>query len=190
MWKRSVPAYVLPPSRASARAPYSRVVERSGRYAAPIRAVDGTRADNPAIRDAAQIVARAAADEAAADQAREEYRTRAMPALEPDAGIAPLLGPDEHVLAVRRCAMFDRRQPRPGSDAPAELAGDLYVTSRRLVLVGRLTLAIELAEIEDAVLSGERLLLVMRDGRGASLDVARPRLLRVEIATARALARS
>jgi hypothetical protein len=58
------------------------------------------------------------------------------------------------------------------------------------VLVGRLTVAIDLDEIEDAVVSGERILLVMGDGRGATLDVARPRLLRVEIATARAFARS
>lgn len=170
--------------------PYSRAVERSRRHAAPSRAPGDTRADNPAIRDAAEIVARAAADEAAADQAREAYRARAMPALEPDPRIAPLLGPDEYVLAVRRSAMLDRRQAPPRSEGPAELAGDLYVTSLRLVLVGRLTLWFDLAEIEDAVLSGERLLLVMSGGRGASLDVAQPRLLRVEIATARAFARS
>jgi hypothetical protein len=112
-----------------------------------------------------------------------------MPALEPDGRIAPLLDPDEHVVAVRRSAMFDRREPRLSSNAPAELAGDLYVTSLRLVLVGRLTLSFDLEEIEETVLSGERLLLVMSGGRGASLDVAQPRLLRVEIGTARALAK-
>ena len=64
------------------------------------------------------------------------------------------------------------------------------MTSRRIVLLGRLTLAIDLDDIEDAVISGERILLVMGDGQGAALGVAQPRLLRVEIATARAFAKS
>ncbi|MGO9178292.1 MAG: hypothetical protein ACLQBX_10765 [Candidatus Limnocylindrales bacterium] len=143
----------------------------------------------PALRDAAAILARAEADEAAADQARERYRTQAMAALEPDPRIAPLLTSDERVFAVRRSAMLDRRQPLLGSDVASGLAGDLYVTSRRLVLVGRHTLSFDLADIEEAMLSGERLLFVLRHGQGASLDVDRPRLLRVEIAAARAAAR-
>lgn len=158
--------------------------------AAQSSAPDDTQADNPAIRDAAEIVARAAADEAAADWARDVYLTRAMTPMVPDDRIAPLLGPDEQILAVRRSVVLERRRPPPRSSGEASLAGDLYVTSRRLVLLGRLTLAIELDEIEDAVVSGERILLVMGDGRGAALDVDRPRQLRVEIATARAFARS
>ena len=165
-------------------------MERLRRHAAPSRAPGDTGADNPAIRDAAEIVARAAADEAAADRARDDYLTRAMPALVPNDQIAQLLGPDEHVLAVRRSVVLDRRRPPPRASASESLAGDLYVTSRRIVLLGRLTLAIDLDEIEDAVVSGERILLVMGEGRGAALDVARPRQLRVEIATARAFARS
>ena len=62
-------------------------------------------------------------------------------------------------------------------------------TEKHLVLVGRLTLAIDLDEVEDAVVSGERILLIMGNGNGAALDAARPRQLRVEIATARAFAR-
>src|SRR5450759_2112307 len=171
-------------------APYAAVMERLRRQAAPSRAPGDTGADNPAIRDAAEIVSRAAVDEAAADRARDEYLARAMPSLAPDGRIAPLLGPDEHVLAVRRSVVLDRRRPPPRVSGPESLAGDLYVTSRRLVLVGRLTLAIDLDAVEDAVVTGERILLVMGDGRGAALDVARPRQLRVEIATARAFARS
>jgi hypothetical protein len=148
--------------------------------------VDGA----PALRDATEILARADADEAAAGEARERYRRQPMAALEPDARIGPLLAPGEQVVAVRRSAVLNRRQALPGSDAPTGLGGDLYVTSRRLVLVGRLTLSFALADIEEAMLSGERLLLVMRDGQGASLDVGRPRLLRVEIAAARASARA
>jgi hypothetical protein len=143
----------------------------------------------PALRDAAEIVERAAADEAAADEARERYRTGAMPALEADARIAPLLSGNERVLAVRRSVALDRRQPVLGSDLPSGVAGDLYLTSRRLVLAGRVTLSFALAEIEQTMLSGERLLLVLRGGQGLSIDAAQPRLLRVEIAAARAAAR-
>jgi hypothetical protein len=143
----------------------------------------------PALRDAAEILARAQADEAAADEARDRYRMQPMAALEPDARIEPLLCPGERVLAVRRSALLDRRQPVLGSEAPSGLAGDLYLTSRRLVLVGRHTLSIDLDEIEEAMLSGDQFLLVMRGGQGAALGVAQPRLLRVEIAAARASAR-
>ena len=108
----------------------------------------------------------------------------------PDDRIAPLLGPGEHVLSVRQSVALDRRRPPPRRSGPASLAGDLYVTSKRLVLVGRLTVAIDLDEVEDAVVSGERILLSMGNGNGAALDVARPRQFRVEIATARAFARS
>jgi hypothetical protein len=66
------------------------------------------------------------------------------------------------------------------------LGGDLYVTSSRLALVGRTTLTYDLDAIRDAVVSGERLLLTLRDGAGVIVYVAQPRLLRVEIGAARA----
>jgi hypothetical protein len=157
---------------------------KSARGSSDTAGADGA----PALRDATQILARAQADEAAADEARERYRTQPHAKLEPDARIAPLLAAGEHVVAVRRSALLDRREPAVGSDVATGLAGDLYLTSRRLVLVGRLTLSFHLDEIEEAMLSGERLLLVMPGGQGASLDVAQPRLLRVEIAAARVAA--
>jgi hypothetical protein len=165
-------------------------VERAGSHPSRGRAPDGCPEDEPAIRGAAEIVARVEADEAAADEARERYRTQAMPALEPDTRISPLLASDECVVAVRRSAQLDRRQPMPGWDAPPGLAGDLYLTSRRLVLVGRQVLSFDLGEIAEVGVSGERLLLVMCGGKGVSLDVAQPRLLRVEVAAARAFART
>jgi hypothetical protein len=147
--------------------------------------VDGA----PALRDADGILARAAADETAADEAREDYRTQPMAVLAADDRIAPLLRPDEDVLAVRRSAMLERREALASAEGPIGLAGDLYLTSRRLVFVGRRTVSFDLGEIAEAMLAGDRLLLVMRDGQGASLGVAQPRLLRVEIAAARASGR-
>lgn len=147
---------------------------------------DLTTEPGPAVRDAATILARAAEDDTAADEARERYRTERMAELEPDARASALLGPGEHLLAVRHSVMFDRRHAPPDSDLSIGLAGDLYLTTRRLVLVGRATLSFDLDEIDETVLSGDRLLLVMRDGVGVSLGVAWPRLLRVEIAAARA----
>ena len=165
-------------------------MELFGRRKVQVALPHGSPADAPAIRDASAILARAKADEAAANQAREAYRTHPMPTLEPDARIAPLLGRGERVVAVRRSAQLDRRQPIPGWEAPPGIAGDLYLTPRRLVLVGRMTMELSLNEIEEAGLSGERLLLALRDGQSVSLDVEQPRLLRVDIATARALARA
>ena len=118
------------------------------------------------------------------------YRGQPLLALEPDARIAPLLAPDEHVLAVRRSVMLDQYPSRSGSDVPAGVGGDLYLTGRRLVLLGRIALSLDLDELEEVGLSGERLLLVMRDGSSVSLDAAEPRLLRVEIGCARAASRS
>jgi hypothetical protein len=148
-----------------------------------------TAADAPAFRDAAAVLARAEADEAAAGQARERYRVEPLRALEPDARIAPLLAPDEHLLAVRRSVMLDRYPSRSGSDVPRGVGGDLYLTARRLVLLGRIALSFDLGEIKEVGLSGERLLLVLLHGSSVSLDAAQPRLLRVEIGSARAEAR-
>ena len=151
---------------------------------------DPTRSDShPALRDASAILARAEADQVAADDARERHRSEPMPVIEADLQVGPVLGAYEQVLAVRRYAVLDRRQASVGPNLPAAMAGDLYVTTRRLILIGRRTLWFELAEIEDVLLSGERLLLVMREGEGAVLSVTDPRLLRVEIAAARLTAR-
>jgi hypothetical protein len=173
----------------SGRAPYCPRMVRFGREAAPDGRPDRRREANPAVRDAAAILARATVDDAAADEARERYRTQRMAALEPDARIAPLLAVNERVLAMRPGAIFDLCRSTLGPDAPHGVAGDLYVTSRRLVLVGRVSLSFDLRDIEETGLSGERLLLVMRDGSSVSVQTGQPRLLRVEIGTARARAR-
>jgi hypothetical protein len=132
----------------------------------------------------------AMADDLAAREARVRFRGEGMPALEPDERIEPLLDLGERVLAVHRAVQLDRRAPRPGSPGPAGVPGDLYLTSRRLVLIGRPTLSFELAGIEDAVISGPRLLMGLHDGHGVAVGTAQPRLMWTEIAAARASAKA
>ena len=155
--------------------------------AAPLS--DQRESASPALRDAAEIVRRAADDESAATAARARSRTEAPRRLEANERLAALLDRDEWLIAVRTSATLDRREPRPGEPARAGLGGELAVTSRRLIWAGRQVLTFELAEVEEIVLSGDRLLVVMRDGVGVALDVDQPRLLRVHIAAARAAAR-
>jgi len=151
-------------------------------------AAHGASTSSPALRDADAILARAADDEAAALVARDRYRDGSIEPIEPDERIAVLLVPGEEVFAVRRSALLDRREPPPGGGYPAYpgLAGDLYVTSTRLVHLGRLALECDLDAVREAVVSAEHLLVVLCDGTGLILDVDRPRLLRVEITAVRA----
>ncbi len=142
----------------------------------------------PALADADAILARADDDAAAADEARARVRREGLPDLAPDERIAPLLEPGERLVAHHHGALLERRAPAPGARLTPGVAGELYLTTRRLVLVGRLTLWFELPAIEDAVVSGERLLLVLRGGQGIALQVAQPRRLGVELAAARGAA--
>lgn len=170
--------------------PYGQGVERSARKTVGAGPRDETAALDPAVRDASAILARAAADAAAADEARERYRSEPMTPLDPDGRIGPLLAPDELVLAVRRSAVLGGPGSLNGLAPSPALAGDLYVTSRRVVVVGRVTLSLDLAEIEDVGASAERLVLILRDGSSVAVQASQPRLLRVQIAAARAEARA
>ena len=133
--------------------------------------------------------ARVAADEAAASAARDRYRLEPMAPIPPDPWVAAMLASGEVVVATRASAVIERRDPRPAAEASAGIAGALYLTSRRLLVGGRVGLSLDLDEIQEAGLAGERLLLLLRDGLGLTVEAALPRLLRVEIATARAALR-
>jgi hypothetical protein len=133
--------------------------------------------------------ARAADDETLAAEARARFRRQGLVALEPDGAIRPLLGPGECVFGWRREAVLDRRQPST-PDAREGVSGALYLTSDRLVLVGRPVVEIDLECIAEVGIAGERLFLVLADGSSAAIDVDTPRLLRVEISATRAAARS
>jgi hypothetical protein len=190
MTKRYLSTYFHSCTRAG-RARKLRCMDDSGRRGtrpAPGQA-SSPRVGDPAVRDANEILARALADEAMAAEARSRYMVTTMRPLAPDERVARHLRADEVVLAVRRSALIERREPT--SDAqPRGPAGDLYLTSRRLMLLGRVSLSFELSALQEAALAGDRLLLVMTDGSAAALHVDRPRLLRVEIAAARAAVRA
>lgn len=134
--------------------------------------------EGPALRDAAALAERAAADEVAAHEARELYREGLPPAIEPDEEIVGHLTPGESVHALRTRAMLRT----PGGDEALGYGGSLYLTSRRLVHLGQVMVAVQLTDIVETSLAGERLLLTLRAGEGMSLEIDRPRLFRAELA--------
>lgn len=103
-----------------------------------------------------------------------------------DDRVRGLLGPDERVLAYRHAVALDPRQPAADASPEVQPVGDLYVTSERLLYLGCGMRTFDLDDIEEAALSGERILLSLHDGLGVTVDADGPRLLRVQISTARA----
>jgi hypothetical protein len=121
-------------------------------------------------------------DAADATAARARYRAAGPETIPPDPAVRHVLAPGERLIA-RRCRAFVERR-HPGVDARP--TGDLYVTSERLILVGRKALSIALAEIEDAAVIADRVVLLLTGGAVLAIEAERPRLLRVQIAAARA----
>jgi hypothetical protein len=121
-------------------------------------------------------------DEELAAAARAWYRRHQLREITGDERDAAPLAPDERLFAVRHHAVA----VVTGGSCVVE--GTLYLTSHRLV-IGAGDLSIALTELAEAGLAGERLVVVLVDGGAIVVDVERPRLLRVEIATARAAAR-
>ncbi|MFL5651300.1 MAG: hypothetical protein ACJ77V_02150 [Chloroflexota bacterium] len=135
----------------------------------------------PGIRDAEAILERAREDERAAFDARARYRTEGLPAIEPDDAIAASIGADESIFVVRPSSAVSRHLR---GDDTEDFAGRLYLTSQRLILLGHTNVEVDLAEIDELALAGERLLITLDDGTGLSIDTDQPRLLRVQIAAA------
>lgn len=140
--------------------------------------VDESTEEGPALRDAAATIERASADEAAATDARDRLRTSAVPAIDADERIAPHLLPGEIVHGLRSHAILRA----PGGDEALGYGGTLYLTSRRLMHVGQVIVTLQLTDIVESSLAGERLLLTLRGGEGLTLDLDHPRLLRAEMA--------
>ncbi len=121
---------------------------------------------------------RASEDEAAASEARERFLREPLPTITPDDQIAPHLARDEGVHALRRHAILRG----PGDDRALGYGGTLYLTARRLIHLGQVVVTVNLADVQETSLAGERLLVTLRDGEGLSLDIDQPRLLRAEMA--------
>jgi hypothetical protein len=134
--------------------------------------------EGPALRDAEALAQRAAADDAAAAEARELYREGLPPPIEPDSDIVGHLTPGESVHGLRTRAMLRV----PGGDDALGYGGSLYLTSRRLIHLGQVTMAVLLTDIAETSLAGERLLLTLPHGEGMSFEIDRPRLFRAELA--------
>jgi len=122
-------------------------------------------------------------DEALAAAARARYRTDGIPSIEPDGSIRSALGADEKVLAFRQGAAIERLG-EPGTTA---VSGPLAVTSERLLFIDGhpMTLAV-LEELEDVTVATDRLMVMLRSGSAFSINADQPRLLRVQLAEARA----
>jgi len=108
--------------------------------------------------------------------------------IEPDDRIGVLLAPEELVVAVRRSVSLERR--KGWRDPDGGLSGDLYVTTQRLVHLGRKKVEYPLGEIQEAVVAEGALRLVVGESRGIEIEVRDPRLLRVEISAVREEARA
>ena len=123
-------------------------------------------------------------DEEAARHARERYREHGLPTLEADAVVGPHLQADERVLGYRADAALARVDDAT-TTAPREF-GPLYVTSTRLLHLGRQATSVALAEMGELVMADDRMLITLGSVRGLMLDVAQPRQLRVLLAAAKA----
>ena len=108
--------------------------------------------------------------------------------IEPDERIGVLLGPGERLVAVRRSVALERRSD--WRDLGSGPCGDLYVTTRRLVHLGSVSIEYPLDEIREAFVAAGALSLVVGEGRGVRIEIEDPHLLRVVIAAVREAVRS
>jgi hypothetical protein len=131
---------------------------------------------------------RPSANAASADDARRRLREQGVVAIEPDDRIGVMLGPGEHVVAVRRAILIERRAESRNPDLG--LRGDLYVTTSRLVHLGPVPVEVPISDIREADVVTGALRLVIGNGRGLQIRIVDPDLLRVEIAAVREAVRA
>ena len=136
--------------------------------------------EGPALRDATEVATRAARDATDAADARARFQDEPLPIIDADARIGGHLDRGEGVHSVRASAILHA----PGGDRALGYGGTLYLTSRRLVHLGQVNMSVQLTDIVETSLAGERLLIALRDGEGLAFDLDRPRRLRAELAAA------
>ena len=128
-----------------------------------------------ALVGAESVVERIAADEAAAREERTRLEHEDLLPLEPEPAVTAALRPDEHVVDVRPAT----RVERIGAGEAPDLFGRLHLTTQRLVLTGSEPLEVELSQVQELGLVGERLLVGLPDGHALCFDIAAPRVFRV-----------
>ena len=138
------------------------------------RILAGPTEGDPALRDAME------AADSEADAIRTRLRTTGPTDVEADGDIRQHLLAEERLHSVRRSAILRG----PGAADGHGLGGTLYLTSERVVHLGQVTMSIQLTNITEASVAGERLLLSLGDGEGVAVDCGRPRAFRAELATA------
>ena len=141
--------------------------------------VDAPTEEGPALRDAAATVVRVADDERQAASARDRLRDEPLEVVEPDGVVRTHLETGELVHSVRRSAILGA----PGGRGLG-YGGSLYLTSRRLLHIGQVTMVVQLGDITETSVAGERLLVTLENAEGLSFQIDRPRLFRAEVAAA------
>ncbi len=124
-----------------------------------------------------------AEDEALAAAARARYLTDGIESIEPDNAMRSALRGGEQLLALREMASIDA----PPHGGPSPLSGRLALTNERLVIVDGLAITVAtLEELDDVTLIADRLQVMLASGTGFTIEAQSPRLLRVQLAEARA----
>lgn len=141
--------------------------------------VDVPTEEGAALRDASATADRIAADESEAAAARHRLRDEPLGTIEPDGVARTHLQSGEVVHSLRRSAILGI----PG-DRGLGYGGSLYLTSRRLLHIGQVTMTARLEDISETTVAGERLLVTLADDEGLSFTIDRPRLFRAELAAA------
>ena len=137
-----------------------------------------------ALAGAGSVVERIAEDEAAARDERARLDTDGLLSLDVQPAIGGLFD-GELVVDVRQATRVERI-PAEGT---GEITGRLHLTTRRLILSGAAPLEVDLSDIDELSLVGERLLVGLGNGSGLCFDIAAPRVFRVRAAYAIARAR-
>ncbi len=121
-------------------------------------------------------------DDALATAARARYRQDGIVGIEPDHRDALSTRGDEQLLAVRQSASVERL-----SDGARPISGRLAITTERIFMLdGQTDTLATLDELDDVTLVSDRLLVMLTSGAGFRINAPQPKLLRVELAAARA----
>ncbi len=87
------------------------------------------------------------------------------------------------MVAVRRSVSLERRTD---CDESAQgVNGDLYVTTSRIVHLGKVPVVVPIPAIREAVVAAGTVRLIVDGGRGVEIRTSDPRVLRVQIAAVR-----